>query len=240
MSAVRIGVVFPTTFNLNADAANAQVLAKRLQMSDVNAEVVPLDIDAMAAAVSIDALIVGSGSSSNVSGPDVATPRVRDFMKAALSAEIPILAVSNGFHLWGSLTAKDGQTIAGWDVVPVHTRFGTTQHVTIGAQVTTEWGTLVGVENHNATVVLDGCDPLGTVAHGVGNNSGGVDGIHFGSLWGTHIHGPVFAMNPFLADEFATRILGRLGFAYSRGEGLAELDELSVGTSEHLVRMQTP
>jgi hypothetical protein len=67
-----------------------------------------------------------------------------------------------------------------------------------------------------------------------------VDGIHFGSLWGTHIHGPVFAMNPFLADEFATRILGRLGFAYSRGEGLAELDELSVGTSEHLVRMQTP
>jgi hypothetical protein len=47
-------------------------------------------------------------------------------------------------------------------------------------------------------------------------------------------------MNPFLADEFATRILGRLGFAYSRGEGLAELDELSIGTSEHLVRMQTP
>jgi CobQ-like glutamine amidotransferase family enzyme len=240
MSAVRIGVVFPTTFNLNADAANAQVLAKRLQMSDVDAEVVPLDLDAMAATVSVDALIVGSGSSSNVSAADASAPSVRDFMKAALSAEIPILAVSNGFHLWGSLTAKDGQTIAGWDVVPVHTRFGTTQHVTIGAQVTTTWGTLVGVENHNATVVLDGCDPLGTVEHGVGNNSGGVDGINFGSLWGTHIHGPVFAMNPFLADEFASRVLGRLGLAYAPGEGLAELDELSVGTSEHLVRMQTP
>jgi len=37
MSAVRIGVVFPTTFNLNADAANAQVLAKRLLLSDVAA-----------------------------------------------------------------------------------------------------------------------------------------------------------------------------------------------------------
>jgi CobQ-like glutamine amidotransferase family enzyme len=240
MSAVRIGVVFPTTFNLNADAANAQVLVKRLQLSDVDAEVVPLDIDAMVATASVDALIVGSGSSSNVSAPETASSRVRDFLKAALLAETPILAVSNGFHLWGSLTAKDGQTIAGWDLVPAHTRFGTTQHVTIGAQVTTTWGTLVGVENHNATVVLDGCDPLGTVAHGVGNNSGGVDGIHFGSLWGTHIHGPVFAMNPFLADEFASRVLGRLGLVYARGEGLAELDDLSVGTSEHLVRMQTP
>jgi CobQ-like glutamine amidotransferase family enzyme len=240
MSAVRIGVVFPTAFNLNADAANAQVLAKRLQMSDVDAEVVPLDIDAMTANLSVDALIVGSGSSSNVSAPDTASPRVRDFLKAALSAETPILAVSNGFHLWGSLTGKDGQTIAGWDVIPAHTRFGTTQHVTIGAQVTTAWGTLVGVENHNATVVLDGCDPLGTMLHGVGNNAGGVDGIHFGSLWGTHIHGPVFAMNPFLADEFAARVLGRLGRAYARGEGVAELDELSAGTAEHLVRMQTP
>jgi hypothetical protein len=47
-------------------------------------------------------------------------------------------------------------------------------------------------------------------------------------------------MNPFLADEFASRVLGRLGLVYARGEGLAELDDLSVGTSEHLVRMQTP
>ena len=240
MSAVRIGVVFPTTFNLNADAANAQVLAKRLQLSEIDVEVVPLDVDAMTAKVSVDALIVGSGSSSNLTAPESTSPRVRDFLKAALSAETPILAVSNGFHLWGTMTAKDGQTMAGWDVIPIHTQFGTTQHVTIGAQVLTTWGTLVGVENHNATVEIDGCDPLGTVVHGVGNNAGGVDGIHFGSLWGTHIHGPVFAMNPFFADEFASRVLARLGMTYAPGKDLAELDQLSLGTSEHLVRMQSP
>jgi CobQ-like glutamine amidotransferase family enzyme len=240
MSAVRIGVVFPTTFNLNADAANAQVLAKRLQLSEIDVEVVPLDLDAMTAKVPVDALIVGSGSSSNVSAPESTSPQVRDFLKSALSAETPILAVSNGFHLWGTMTGKDGNTVAGWGLIPTRTQFGTTQHVTIGAQVQTAWGKLVGVENHNATVDLNGCDPLGTVVHGVGNNSGGVDGIHFGSLWGTHIHGPVFAMNPFFADEFASRVLARLGMTYTPGQDLAELDQLSLGTSEHLVRMQTP
>jgi CobQ-like glutamine amidotransferase family enzyme len=240
MTTVRIGVLFPTTFNLNADAANGPLLTKRLQLAGVDAEVIPLDLDAITAKAPIDALIVGSGSSSIVAATDTTSPRVRDFLKDALATDTPILAVSNGFHLWGTLAAKDGSPIAGWDLVPVETRFGAIQHVTVGARVVTSWGTLVGVENHNATVVLDGCDPLGTVEHGVGNNSGGVDGIQFGSLWGTHLHGPVFAMNPSLADEFASRVLGRHGIAFTPGESLAALDQMSLGAAAHLVRTQTP
>jgi CobQ-like glutamine amidotransferase family enzyme len=240
MTSVRIGVLFPTTFNLNADAANGPVLAKRFQLSGIDADVVPLDLDAIAANVSVDALIVGSGSSSNVAGDQTTSPRVRDYLKDALAADTPVLAVSNGFHLWGNLTAKDGSRIAGWDLAPLHTTFGTTQHVTVGARVATAWGTLVGVENHNATVVLDGCEPLGTVEHGVGNNSGGVDGVQFGSLWGTHLHGPVFAMNPALANEFASRVLARQGVSFTPGEGLMALDQMSRGAAEHLVRTQTP
>ena len=240
MTKVRIGVLFPTTFNLNADAANGKVLAKRFELCGVDAEVVAVDLDAIASNVSIDALIVGSGSSSNVAADETTSPRVRDFLKDALSTDVPILAVSNGFHLWGQLTAKDGGNIPGWGLVPAHTRFGSTQHVTVGARVVTSWGTIVGVENHNATVVLDGCEPLGTVEHGVGNNSGGVDGIQFGSLWGTHLHGPVFAMNPSLAHEFASRVLGRQGVALETSEELIDLDRLSLETAAHLVRTQTP
>jgi len=240
MTTVRIGVVFPTTFNLNADAANGKVLAKRFQLSGIDADVIALDIDAMTPKTSVDALIVGSGSSSNVAASDTTSTRVRDFLNDALTTETPILAVSNGFHLWGNLTAKDGTHIAGWDLVPIHTRFGLTQHVTVGARVSTMWGTLVGVENHNSTVEIGSCDPLGTVEHGVGNNSGGVDGIQFGSLWGTHLHGPVFAMNPSFADEFASRVLGRHGIAFEPGEDLAAIDKLSLETAAHLVRTQTP
>jgi CobQ-like glutamine amidotransferase family enzyme len=240
MTTVRIGVVFPTTFNLNADAANGTVLAKRFHLSGLDAEVVALDIDAMTAKTSIDALIVGSGSSSNVAASETTSARVRDFLNNSLSTDTPILSVSNGFHLWGNLTAKDGTNIPGWDLIPVHTRFGVTQHVTVGARVSTTWGTLVGIENHNATVEIDGCDPLGTVEHGVGNNSGGVDGIQFGSLWGTHLHGPVFAMNPSFADEFARRVLARHGITFEPGEALDAIDQLSAETAAHLVRTQTP
>lgn len=239
MTTVRIGVVFPTTFNLNADSANAQILTKRLQLSGVDAEVIPVDLDAVAANESVDALIVGSGSSSIVAAAETTSPRVRDYLRGLLSADTPILAVSNGFHLWGEMTAKDGRPIAGWGLVPIHTRFGPQQHVTIGARVRTVWGTLVGVENHNATVELAGCDPLGTVEHGVGNNAGGADGIQFGSLWGTHLHGPVFAMNPSFADEFSRRVLARLGIDSEPGESLRALDRLSLATAAHLIRTQS-
>lgn len=240
MTTVRIGVMFPTTFNLNADAANGKVLAKRFQLSGIDAEVIALDIDAITANVPIDALIVGSGSSSNVAAAETTSSRVKDYLTNALSTDVPILGVSNGFHLWGTMTAKDGSTIAGWDLVPAQTRFGPTQHVTVGARVSTTWGTIVGVENHNATVVLDGCEPLGTVEHGVGNNSGEVDGIQFGSLWGTHLHGPVFAINPSLADEFASRVLARHGVVFVPGDDLVALDTMSLGAAAHLVRTQTP
>lgn len=240
MTSVRIGVLFPSTFNLNADAANATVLAKRLQLSGWDAEIEAIDIEAIESGISVDALIVGSPSSSIVTAPETTSKLVRDFFGSAMESATPILAVSNGMHLFGTMTSKTGEAIAGWGIVPMHTTFGSSQHVTIGMRLDTAWGPIVGVENHNAQVELSSeVESFGSVLHGVGNGVGSADGVIFGSLWGTHVHGPLFALNPIVADEFARRVVTRVGGEYVPGPGLAAIDELAANTAAHLVRKQS-
>lgn len=240
MSAVRIGVVFPATFNLNADAANATVVARRLTLSGIDTEVVPYDIDAMARGDMPDALIIGSPSSTGLDSEDARSPIARDFIASAHASGVPILAVSNGFHWLGTMTGKDGTDLGGLGVIPVHTRFGATQHVTIGAQVDSSHGELIGVENHNATCELrDSSNAFGRVVHGVGNARDGVDGYADHAVWATHLHGPVFALNSALADAFASKILERRGETFTRGIALDDFDRLAAATAAHLIRKRS-
>lgn len=55
-------------------------------------------------------------------------------------------------------------------------------------------------------------DALGRVLHGTGDGAGH-EGYAEGGLLGTHLHGPVLAKNPSLADAILRRALGD---AYSR------------------------
>ncbi len=237
MSAVLVGVLFPATFNLNADAANATQLVKRLTLSGLDAEVVPVDADVLVAGTSLDALVIGSPSSSVLASPDSSSQELHDFVTTALIDDVPILAVSNGFHLLGTMTAADGSDRGGLGIIPVSTTFGPQQHVTIGAEVNTEWGDLIGIENHNATVSLDADSSVfGSMTFGVGNNTGGAEGFHRATLWATHLHGPLFAMNPTFADLFAMHAAAHRGLSYSRSTALDDIDRLAEQARGHLVR----
>jgi hypothetical protein len=67
---------------------------------------------------------------------------------------------------------------------------------------------LVGFENHGGRTTL-GADvsPLGTVVRGRGND-GALDGYRSGNIWATYAHGPVLALNPWLADVVLESVLG--------------------------------
>lgn len=234
MTDVRIGVMFPSTFNLNADVANALVLQRRLELSGVETHIVPITGESSVDDAVVDALVIGSPSSSILLSPDLPRDGIASFVSTAFTSEIPILAISNGFHLLGQISNEDGETNAGLNLIPVTTTFGRTQHVTIGAQLETQWGRVVGVENHNARVELSSGDAFGRIVRGVGNAAGGIDGLCWGTLWATHLHGPVLALNPTLADALCARILDRRGLTFSRGDGLDHLDELANRARTHL------
>ncbi len=237
MNVVRIGVVLPATFNLNADAANARVLAKRLTLSGVDTEIVALDEPESMARAELDALIIGSPSSSILTDPNLPRAEIADLVAASLDRSIPILAVSNGFHLLGAMTGRDGEIIEGLGVIPVRTTFGRKQHVSIGARVDTGSYELIGVENHNARVEFDDIEhQLGGVVRGTGNDWRGSEGYSRGSLTATHLHGPLFALNPAFADNFCRELLARRGATFVRGAALDDLDRLSLAAAAHLDR----
>jgi CobQ-like glutamine amidotransferase family enzyme len=79
--------------------------------------------------------------------------------------------------------------------------------------IQTEWGRLVGFENHSGLTELGpAARPLGQTGTGRGNN--GVDrteGAVRDNVFGSYLHGPVLAKSPSFADELLRRALARRG-----------------------------
>jgi hypothetical protein len=203
-----IAALFPELTDVNGDAQNALVLARRAQWAGEDAEVLPVGI---AQDPAVDPIAVVLGSSV-----DSALPRLRDALAALLprltawlDAGVPLLAVGTGVELLGSrIDLGEGTVLEGVGVLPGST--GPLEvRVTDDLVVDAAEGRLVGYENHARGFRLDpGVPALGRVVHGVGDGRG-VDGVRHGSVVGTRMHGPVLARNPVLADALLARAFGR-------------------------------
>lgn len=201
--------LYPELTDVNGDAQNALVLARRAQWAGEDAEVVPVPLGAEPA---VDPVAVVLGSSV-----DSALPRIRDALEALrprltawLDAGVPLLAVGTGVELLGSRIDLGGGAgpLEGLGLVPVSA--GPLEvRVTDDLVVDAAEGRLVGYENHARGLRLDpGVPALGRVVHGIGDGRG-VDGVRHGSVLGTRMHGPVLAKNPVLADALLARAFGR-------------------------------
>jgi hypothetical protein len=116
--------------------------------------------------------------------------------------------------------------LPGAGVFPVKTTVGGTRIVG-DFVVESKLGTLVGFENRGSSVDIGDAAPIGAVVYGQGNTpTSGLEGYWVGNLIGTHLHGPVLANNPALADWLLTAALERRGEVYPTAPvpELAEID----------------
>ncbi len=120
-----------------------------------------------------------------------------------------VFAVCAGLQILGTSFAVEGDaSYPGLALVAAVTVRGPDRSV---GEMATRVGerTMVGFENHGGvTRVGSGVAPLGEVVVGRGND-GRVDGFRTRSLWATYAHGPVLALNPWLADEVLAQVSGR-------------------------------
>jgi CobQ-like glutamine amidotransferase family enzyme len=123
------------------------------------------------------------------------------------------LAVCAGMQMLGDWTqGADGQRSAGAGVLDLTTVEGARRAAgEVVAECThRDVQTLTGFENHRGRTYLGpGLTPLGRVRSGTGNGDG-VDGVLTASVVGTHLHGPVLARNPTLADFLLHRATGHV------------------------------
>jgi CobQ-like glutamine amidotransferase family enzyme len=234
---IRVLRVLPAELNVHGDAENARVLAQRARWSGVEAELFDLRAGDSAPGFRPDAVVIGSGTDPALAMVAARLVPLAVTLRGWVSDGVPLLAVGTGFELLtDGIRTASGDHIPGLGIFPAQT-VPAPARATGDLAVRSRFGLLVGFENHarNIEITGDGV-ALGPVAAGTGNG-GGVEGVQAGSALGTHLHGPVLAKNPGLADQLLTGILGaaydagnpKARFADSLAESVRDRTALALG-----------
>ena len=201
--------LYPREMSIYGDLGNTRCLAARLRWHGYQPVVHdhhpgspwPEQVD----------LVLGGG------GQDSGQVRVQDDLAAhadrlrGLATDgVPMLMICGMYQLFGeAFVTVEGTRLPGLGILDVTTRGNETRM--IGPVVLdTDFGQVVGYENHSGSTVLgEGQRPFGQVRHGRGNNgSDGTEGARTHNVVGSYLHGPVLPANPALADgllEIAAR-----------------------------------
>ena len=199
-----IAQVYPELLGTYGDGGNGLVLVERARRRDIEARLItstlnePLD-DA-------DVYVLGGGED----GPQRLAVSLlhAESLRSRVDNGAAVFAVCAGLQILGASFSVEGDDeFSGLGIVDATTRRGTRRAV--GDLLTIVGDTMmVGFENHGGlTTLADAVTPLGTVRRGHGNGDGR-DGFKVGRVWATYAHGPVLALNPWLADQVLCQLLG--------------------------------
>ncbi|WP_430646531.1 type 1 glutamine amidotransferase [Agromyces sp. GXS1127] len=230
--------LLPSLQNTNGDAENAAVLAARARWAGLDARVVAVE-SASDLPDRVDAVVLGSGSDASLERSRRMLLGLHDELRRWGTEGVPILAVGTGWELlsWG-IELADGASVEGLGIVagravPRDARVAGDLVVKAGGGL----GLLVGFENHARDYVGAEASLVGRVQVGSGNGRGsGQEGVRMGDVIGTHLHGPVLAKNPRLADAMLARACERAGLEYTPGERTAEVDRYAEGARARQLR----
>ena len=202
---LRVVVLFPELLGTYGDSGNGLVLFERARRRGIEASLVSVGLhDAVPDA---EIYLLGGGED----GPQ---RLACDLLTASSFAQrigdgAHVVAVCAGLQILGrSFCVEGNDEFPGLGVVDAVTRRGERRSVgelavTVGPHL------LVGFENHGGrTTLAPGLAPMGAVVSGRGND-GVIDGYRTERIWATYAHGPVLAMNPWLADEVLGGVLER-------------------------------
>lgn len=201
---ISVCTIFPELLGTYGDAGNGLVLVQRARRRGFDVQFVAVEPGDEVPGASL--YLLGGGEdgpqrlATDLLSASSFSSRVRDGAR--------VLAVCAGLQILGASFCVEGDDeYAGLGLVDVVTRRGHSRSV--GELVTDVDGdVLVGFENHGGVTELGaGVSPLGRVVKGRGN-SGSLDGYRTAHVWATYAHGPVLAMNPWLADQILSEVLG--------------------------------
>ncbi|HUW78731.1 MAG TPA: glutamine amidotransferase [Candidatus Nanopelagicaceae bacterium] len=215
-SSLRIIAVHQELLGTYGDIGNASVLAHRARARGVPVDVCLARSDAPIPTGGDIYLFGGGEDTAQIASVD--SLRRYSGLQAigtALSDGAALLAICAGFQILGDFfPGAAGETVKGIGLLPLHTVAGAKRLVGELAMHSSRFSVpLTGFENHRGcTILAADAQPLGEVFLGTGN--GGqvrrTDGIVFGKVIGTYMHGPALARNPELADYLLESVLGVL------------------------------
>lgn len=220
---IKIGVLFPTYFDLYGDNGNVLVLNRYLKSLGLCTQIVvieqPEDIEGC------DVLLMGGGSYASQGQLHRVAPAFGEKLRGYFDLGGVGLFVCAGFQFLGSSNEKKNGLL-----IPCSGAFDfktyEAERRMIGPVVTVvkldesysekNEGDgrveLVGFENHLGATDIGSFEPFGRVCFGFGNDeSRRQDGMVYRNLIATYFHGPVLALNYDLAFHIIKRIIIQKG-----------------------------
>ena len=198
MKTIHIVHLYPKEMNIYGDNGNLLVLKKRLEWRGIPVQVHKVGVgDPFPKYVH---LVLGGGGQDKGQS-DIADDLQRKSTKLKEYAEmgVPMLMICGMYQMFGHYfkTAED-EKIPGIGILDVYTVAGDTRIIGNIRVESTEFGTLVGYENHSGRTYLgDGAVPVGSAQIGQGNNGeDGTEGAVYNNVHGSYLHGPILAKSP--------------------------------------------
>ncbi|CAN5606959.1 glutamine amidotransferase [soil metagenome] len=203
--------LYPAEMNIYGDTGNRIILQRRAEWRGIDVNVSLVGLGEEIPQGDVDIIIGGGGQDAVQSSvqPDIQA-KAQVLHDLAESGTV-MLMVCGLYQLFGRrfiTVAKE--EIKGIGIMPLETQAGE-QRLIGNTNVSSEWGELVGYENHSGKTLLDDKkQALGQVIKGAGNNGqDGTEGCVYKNIFGTYLHGPILSKNPVLADELLKRALIR-------------------------------
>ncbi|WP_116112587.1 type 1 glutamine amidotransferase [Austwickia chelonae] len=206
--------IYPKEMSIYGDLGNTRVLQRRLNWHGYSCQ---LHRHHPGEDFPEDAHIVlgGGGQDSGQARVESDLERNGPVLKALADDGCPMLMICGMYQLFGNaFVTLEGRRLPGLGILDVTTTGNTTRMIS-PVVLETDYGKIVGYENHSgATVLGPGQQPFGRVLHGYGNNpEDGTEGAHTNRVFGTYLHGPILPANPVFADaliaDAVERGLGR-------------------------------
>jgi len=149
-----------------------------------------------------DLLLGGGGQDSGQVRVEDDLARIADRLRGLAADGVPMLMICGMYQLFGNaFITVDGKRLPGLGILDVTTQ-GNAKRMIGPVVLSTEFGDVVGYENHSGSTTLGaGQSAFGTVRAGMGNNGNdGTEGARTGNVVGSYLHGPILPANPALAD----------------------------------------
>lgn len=206
-----IGWLYAATMNIYGDRGNVIALQRRAEWRGIPAEIRGINVGDPIPP-DIDCFFWGGGQDQE----QIAVARDLQGAKgAALSAAVEagaaLLAVCGGYQLLGhEYRPHAADVLPGVGILDAVSVAGPERFIG-NVVIDSEWGTLVGFENHSGLTTLSpGVQPLGKVRVGRGNNGrDGTEGARYRNAIGCYLHGALLPKNPVLTDWLIARALER-------------------------------
>ncbi len=214
---LQVVALYGGLLNLYADRGNLLVLADRCRRHGIALRLDAVDVgEALPSAPDLVYLGGGSDAAQLRCAADLTRHHAR--LADLAAGNTIILGVCGGYQLLGShFSTAQAADMPGAGLLDVRTDSPAGLRLTghVIAEPGAPWAgggrRLVGFENHQGRTHLGpAASPLGRVVVGHGNNDQDrAEGAQQGLVIGTYLHGPLFALNTWFADQIIERALGR-------------------------------